>query len=346
MNADARQAVADLLGSLAVEDGEWSETGAKDVFARLANEGWTRVGLPEELGGADGDFEDAAAVAAACAASAHQLPLADLVIVTGRTLELAGLSLPADAECALTLGTAARLDSTGLHVEVAPVPWGRWASHFVVAAAESEGTSVHLVDAAHATIGTGANLAGEPRDEVVLSGAPSLASVHVDRPIDDVIGQIRLAGALARSIQIAAASEAALQMCVTYCSDRRQFGRRLTEFQAVQQELAALKGEATAAAAAVDLAIGAVVLDRTSLPRAPIATAKARAGMAAGVAARSAHQLHGAIGITLEYPLHHHTTKLWSWRDECGDEFDWAATLLDDVTSDESASPWDRLTAV
>jgi acyl-CoA dehydrogenase len=347
VNEDVRHAVADLLGSIAIENGKWSEVRARNVFQRLASEGWTRVGLPEELGGAGGGIDEAGAVATACAASVHQLPLADMVIATGRCLELAQLPLPADAECALPLAVVAQADSSGgLHVQVPRVPWGRWASHFLVVSGGRDATMAHLVDAAHASIAPGSNLAEEPRDEVVLSGAPATTSVHIDRPVDDVIHQVHLAGALTRSVQIAAASQAVLELCSTYCSQRRQFGRRLAGFQAVQQELAALKGEAAAAAAAVDHALSAVVLDRSSLPSAPIAAAKARAGMAAGAAALSAHQLHGAIGITLEYPLHRHTRALWSWRDEWGDEFHWAAALLAELVPDGSAGPWERLTAV
>src|SRR2546430_917720 len=35
-------------------------------------------------------------------------------------------------------------------------------------------------------------------------------------------------------------------------------------------------------------------------------------------ATRAAHQAHGAMGVTREYPLHHLTRRLWSWRDEYG----------------------------
>jgi len=45
--------------------------------------------------------------------------------------------------------------------------------------------------------------------------------------------------------------------------------------------------------------------------------------------ARIAHQLHGAIGFTEEHPLRLTTTCLWAWRDEAGDEAEWAAELGD-----------------
>ena len=33
-----------------------------------------------------------------------------------------------------------------------------------------------------------------------------------------------------------------------------------------------------------------------------------------------AHQVHGAIGFTDRYALHHATLRLWAWREEFGNE--------------------------
>jgi alkylation response protein AidB-like acyl-CoA dehydrogenase len=55
----------------------------------------------------------------------------------------------------------------------------------------------------------------------------------------------------------------------------------------------------------------------------PIAAAKARCGEAAGIGAAIAHQVHGAIGFTHEHSLHFLTRRLWSWRDEFGNETEW-----------------------
>ena len=48
---------------------------------------------------------------------------------------------------------------------------------------------------------------------------------------------------------------------------------------------------------------------------------------AADVAARIAHQVHGAIGFTHEYVLHDFTRRLWAWRDEFGGLAFWAQRL-------------------
>ena len=58
-----------------------------------------------------------------------------------------------------------------------------------------------------------------------------------------------------------------------------------------------------------------------------IAAAKAVASRAALTATRAAHQVHGAIGMTQEYRLHHFSRRLWAWRNEYGDEQRWASRL-------------------
>ncbi len=113
-------------------------------------------------------------------------------------------------------------------------------------------------------------------------------------------------------------------MTTQYAQDRVQFGRPLGKFQAVQQNLAVLAGQAAAAVAAADLAAEAVA-DRVKFL--PIAAAKARAGEAAGIAAAIAHQVHGAIGFTAEHDLHFLTRRLWSWRDEFGKDSAWNRLL-------------------
>ena len=45
------------------------------------------------------------------------------------------------------------------------------------------------------------------------------------------------------------------------------------------------------------------------------------------VSVAAAHQAHGAIGMTKEYPLHYLTRRLWAWRTEGGGHHRWADLL-------------------
>jgi len=127
-------------------------------------------------------------------------------------------------------------------------------------------------------------------------------------------------------------------MSMRYASEREQFGRPLTKFQAIQHYLAEIAGETAASGAAVDAAAQAGT-------RFAFAAAKARASQAAGTVARLAHQVHGAIGYTVEHDLHHWTTRLWAWRDECGNEAHWWQALGREAARGGGTALWPTMVA-
>ena len=142
---------------------------------------------------------------------------------------------------------------------------------------------------------------------------------------------------------MAGAMEAALDLATTYANDRVQFGRPIGKFQAIQQQLALLAEEAAAALVAVESAAVSIAEQRPSAEFA-IPAAKIRAGEAAGAVAEIAHQVHGAIGFTEEHSLHHLTRRLWSWRDEFGDEAYWAGILGRRIAASGGAGLWRLIT--
>ena len=76
----------------------------------------------------------------------------------------------------------------------------------------------------------------------------------------------------------------------------------------------------------------------------PVAVARSRTGRTAAEATAIAHQLHGAIGTTREYPLHRLSRPIWAWREEYGNETVWAAQLTAHVlAAGGGASLWDVL---
>jgi acyl-CoA dehydrogenase len=143
--------------------------------------------------------------------------------------------------------------------------------------------------------------------------------------------------------QISGALEKILEQSVQYALDRVQFGRPIAKFQAVQHNLATLAGEVAAASAAADAAAEACA--RPDIAIGEIAIAKVRAGEAAGTGAAIAHQVHGAMGFTYEHSLHHATRRLWSWREEFGNEAVWAARLGRMVAEHGADGLWPFITA-
>jgi acyl-CoA dehydrogenase len=323
------------------------------LWAELAEAGLTGVGLPEEAGGSGGELADAVAVVRTLAAGAGAVPVAEQLLAAGPALLAADLDLPDPAE-PLTLAIAGAVHAepsddgdgpgrwtlTGTATDVA---WAGVARHVAVLAQPPEGIEgavLALVDAEGLATSDARNLAGEPRGSLVLgSAAASGALLTPERA-----GEVRARYALARAVQLAAALEQVLAWTVQYAGERQQFGRPLGRFQAIQMELAEMAGEVTAVTALVDAAVQA--LDRGDDVVLPAAAAKVRAGAAVEVVARLAHQVHGAIGFTQEYRLHHLTRRLWSWRDEAGSELTWSQVLGVGLLARGGDGLWPALTRV
>jgi acyl-CoA dehydrogenase len=175
----------------------------------------------------------------------------------------------------------------------------------------------------------GASLAGEPRDNLRVDTV--LAAQDVAAAAPGVAAELRRRDALTRTLLVAGAARRALELTLRHTAQREQFGRPVGRFQAVQQQVAELAAEVAAIRAAADAAVELCAAEGPGDDRAglAVAAAKVQAGRGAGVVARIAHQMHGAIGFTQEHPLHLATTRLWAWRDEAGHDAQWAAELGD-----------------
>ena len=199
------------------------------------------------------------------------------------------------------------------------------------------GDRIAVVPARACRIERGENLAGEPRDGVSADAAaldwqvlpPGAASAA------------RLRAGLARSALTTGALEAVEQRVVEHARTRVQLGTA-ARLPVVRERLALIAEEVAAAAAALEVARFALASGRGDLA---VPAAKIRSARAAGTVARLAHQLHGAIGVTAEHPLHHLTRRLWAWRDEDGAESAWARRLGESVVAAGPDEIWARLVA-
>jgi hypothetical protein len=268
--------------------GEWPE----DLWAAVTAAGFERAEM-SEFG---------VTIARIAGRFAAPIPLAE-TILAGALLARAGLPVPGGV---LTFATGDRLTGAAKHV-----PWARNSGHIVIACGET----LVLVETGRCEISPGVNIAGEPRDDVCFAAAPI---TEMKRGVSAAAAYEQ--AALLRAAQIAGGLERILAMTVQYAAERRQFGRPIAKFQAVQHHLAALAGHTAAASAAVQAA--ALAPDFLT-----IAAAKSCASEAAGEGAAIAHQVHGAIGFTAEHSLHRHTKTLWAWRDEYGSEVYWNTRL-------------------
>jgi acyl-CoA dehydrogenase len=314
--------------SARAEDGVWP-----DALWRAVEQ----AGYPDVLAeGASGMVEAATILRAA---GHHAAPLPLLETMLARWLCAAG-----DVEAppgALTIGPVEpedRLDIAEGTVSghAGHIPWGCAAAAVVLVA----GDRLLLVERQGANFTSGKNLAGEPRDQL-SSIQPGVRSAQLPGNID--VAVLQRLGAVLRAAQMAGAMEAALEMSTRYANDRVQFGRPIARFQAIQQQLALLAEQAAAAWVAAESAAIAVATDRPSAALA-VASAKIRAGEAAGKVAEIAHQVHGAIGFTHEHSLHRLTRRLWSWRDEFGNESYWSRELGREVMAAGADALWPTIT--
>ena len=325
------------------EAGVWPDA----LWRALEDAGFPKALLPEAAGGVGIAVADALALVRSAARHSAPVPLAETMLAA-RVLAAAGLPLPEGPLGLAPVNRSDRLSLTRqsggwrLSGSAHRVPWARQAAALVLVVEEGNRPMAVVLAPREAAIKPGANLAGEPRDEVTFDAKLPAAAVA---PLEGELDRERLQalGAALRTIQIAGALERALEITVRYAGERVQFGRAIGKFQAVQQNLAVLAGQVAAAGAAADIAAEAVA--ETASPLA-IASAKLRAGEAAGIGAALAHQVHGAIGFTAEYALQLSTRRLWSWRDEFGNEAEWAALIGRHGAAQGADRLWQTITVI
>jgi acyl-CoA dehydrogenase len=290
---------------------------ADGVWARIAEVGLHRVALEE-----GGTLGDALAVLRAAGRHAAPVPLAETGLLAGWLLAGAGLPVADGPLTVVPCRPEDRLDLDGdrLHGVAHRVPWARSAERVVALVASGDRWLVASVPASSLAVEPHVNLAGEPRDTVTFSGAAEVAPAAPGVDAD----ALRCRGALTRAMLMAGALERMSGLTVGYTSERVQFGRPVARFQAVQKHLVDGAQDAVLVGMAADAAARAA---ERGDARFEIAAAKLLANQAAFSATRAAHQAHGAMGMTREYPLHHLSRRLWAWRSEYGDEQFWSARL-------------------
>jgi acyl-CoA dehydrogenase len=207
------------------------------------------------------------------------------------------------------------------------VPFAKAAKHIAVLANGANGLSIALIKAGDGRIEAGLNLGGDNNDTVTLDKVKPVTIKPAPKGFDHPA--LLLMGGVVRSLQIAGALESMLDISVRYSNERVAFEKKISKFQAVQHNLARLAGESAAALAAATSAADAIAgstafNDEVFLEA---AAAKIRCSEAAEKGGGIAHQVHGAIGFTIEHILHRYSLRALAWRDDFGSESYWAVEL-------------------
>jgi acyl-CoA dehydrogenase len=303
------------------------------LWRHLDELGLVRLTGAEQHGGSGATWYEAAELVGAAASHGVRIPLAEHDLLACWLLEATGL--PVDD----AVRTVCVLDKRG---GATAAPWAASADRIAVVWRAEGGHRVADVATDQLTITPGSNLIGEPRDTV----SADLTGLHGVPLTAARLTQLRLKAALVRSIQVTAALDRILALCIDHAAARVQFGRPLSSFQAVQNLISDIAAEAALARAATEAALHAGVSSQWSALNLEflVAVARSCAGHAASVVVRNAHQVHGAIGTTREHRLHEFTRAALAWRSEFGSVRYWDERVTDAAMHASAGALWDLIT--
>ncbi|TPG36436.1 acyl-CoA dehydrogenase family protein [Mycolicibacterium hodleri] len=342
-NSDLRDLVDDIGSkSFAARQGHRGRPDEFDepLWTQLEETGLTRLTSTPDLGAGPVEL---AIVLRGIARHAGAVPVAETDLLGAWLAEAARLAVPGTGP--LTVAIAHAHIANGRLVGTAhDVPWTRAATAnggLVLAARTGDGLYVGLL--VDPNITDRQNLAGEPRDSVAFD-VDAKQFTRLDAEVGD---QLIRRGAWARCVQTVGTLDAAAELAVAHTQERVQFGRSLSKFQSVQHSLSQLAGEIERARAAVTLAVAAAAehgFDSAQNDYA-VAVAKVVVGRATNPVTSIAHQLHGAIGVTIEHQLWLSTMRALSWIDEFGGTGHYARRLGRAATaaSRSEGGVWDLL---
>jgi alkylation response protein AidB-like acyl-CoA dehydrogenase len=310
-----------------------STAAEKDHWKAFAALGWLSLPFREDLGGIGGGPIEAGLLMHAMGRHLVTQPYLSHVLMAGQLLQCAGSAeqqtrlLPGVMSGELRMALAhgergmvlpwdaprllARKNDSGWVLDGVKtvVDGGDSASLLIVSAVCHAGIQrLFLVDATQAGLERHAyrclhgGLATDIRlqavtvanDNVLENAGSGSCAEHLQRAM--------ALGVLAHCWGASGVMSMLVEQTASYVQQRRQFGRRLSEFQAVQHGLAEMMVENTEALACCQSTSMRAAIAGAHLPSLA-AAAKARSARAADYVAKQAIQLHGAMGVCEELPV-------------------------------------------
>ena len=324
----AEKIFADLADAQTVNNDKKASWKAP-LWRALTEAGLPLSWVPEDCDGSGASLAEGFSVLSAAGRFAIAVPLAETMLA-GWLLSQSKMASP---EGMMTVAPASPKDRIAVGADGAlsgrarGVPFAKDAQYIAVLASGASGLSIASVDAAKCRIEAALNLASDASDTVTFSNVQPIAIKPAPKGFDQ--NALMLMGGVARSLQIAGALESMLDISVRYSNERVAFEKKISKFQAVQHNLARLAGESAAALAAATSAADTIAnsasFDDAAFLEA--ASAKIRCSEAAEKGGAIAHQVHGAIGFTIEHILHRYSLRALAWRDDFGSESYWAVEL-------------------
>lgn len=128
--------------------------------------------------------------------------------------------------------------------------------------------------------------------------------------VDAALQRALEVGSAALVAEASGVARAALEVTVGYLGTRQQFGRALSEFQALRHRAADMLVSVTTMEAMAVLAAIAADRPESASARSDLASAKLLAGRHGRSVCEQAIQMHGAIGMTDEYVVGHYLQRM------------------------------------
>jgi acyl-CoA dehydrogenase len=307
------------------------------LWDTLTESGLTLLTTPESRGGSGAGLRELAVVLESGGYHAAPVPLAEHDLLASWLLGVADLTVATGTMTAAV--TDQQLDAQQLVATVDNVPWANAADVIVVA---GDGF-VAAVPRGKVTVEEYADIAGQPGGRLRISAR--LESGQYQAVSSALGSEFRLRGALARALQTCGALARALEITSEHAKQREQFGRPIAKFQAVQALIASAAGALAVAKTAAQFATEVATIHGfgSAEGQFAVSVAKIESSRAATLVARNAHQVHGAIGFTLDHRLRHFTTPALAWRSEFGRQREWQHQL-GRLALDSPLSVWELVT--
>ena len=312
------------------------ETGFdRALWQEMSEMGFTGVVIDEVHGGVDMGFMAAGLIAEQMGRNLSASPYLSTAILAATALREGGsddqknhwLTKIAGGEALMALAldegvkhspegiaTTAKKSGNGFRLKgsKAMVIDGHVADALIVAArtsgqaGEAEGISLFIVDPKTKGVKTERTIMVDSRnaarvelDDVDVSGDALLGTLDEGM---GVLNKVVNAGRAVISAELLGAGSQAFTSTVDYIRERKQFGKIIGEFQALQHRVSHLYAELELARSAVLATLSA--LDAGD-PKATIycAMTKAKIGSVAKLASQEGVQMHGGVGMTDEYDI-------------------------------------------
>jgi len=352
LKTSARDFLTDKLPKAMVKEIEASESGySPQLWQEMAGLGWMGLPFPEKYGGAGMSFLDLAVLLEEMGRACLPGPFFSTVVLGGLPILDAGneeqkqeyLPKIANGEIIFTLAlteASAKYDAAAIAVKAAAdgdeytlngtklfVPDANIADYMLVVARTNEqakpedGISIFIVDTKSPGISITVlkTIANDKLCEVVFN--------QVKVPKKNILGQLNQGwskvrkiiqrAAVAKCCEMVGGMQQVLEMTVNYAKERKQFGRPIGSFQIIQHYCADMLTDVEGARLSTYHAAWMV---SEGLPcTEQIAIAKAWAGEASQRIIALAHQIHGAIGVTIDHDLHYYTRRAKAAESTFGD---------------------------